>query len=72
MTAILIKDLPPQVHRRLKEAARKNRRSMTRQAVVILEDALLPPERIKWPKPIKPRFPLTDEWLRKAVREGRA
>ena len=40
MTGLLIKDFPPELHRRLKEEAERHHRSMTRQALVLLEQAL--------------------------------
>ena len=43
MTGLLIKDFPPELHRRLKEAAARSHRSMTRQALVLLEQALSAP-----------------------------
>ena len=40
MAGLLIKDLPTALHRRLKERAARNRRSLTREALVILEEGL--------------------------------
>jgi len=75
MAGLLIKDVPPQLHRRLKAEAKRHRRSMTRHALVLLEQALKPPvlpgDR-EWPEPVKGGFPLTDSWLREAIRAGRA
>lgn len=40
MATLQIRDLDEAVYRRLKERARRERRSLTRQAVVALEEAL--------------------------------
>lgn len=73
MPGILIKDVPPEIHQKLKERAARNRRSMTKEALHLLEWALLdekqqPPEP---PVPFRGNFPLTDEWIDRAKREGR-
>lgn len=72
MPALLIRNVPPAVHRRLKQVAKQNRRSVSGEVMVIIERSLPPPRRIRWPKPVEGRFPLTDEMIRQAVREGRA
>lgn len=71
MASLVLKNLPDNVHRRLKEEAARNRRSMTQQATLILEQALVSLPPLKSPSPIKPRRPFTHEWLMKAMREGR-
>lgn len=40
MSGLLIKDLPEDLHRRLKERAAAHRRSMSREALLILEGSL--------------------------------
>ena len=75
MPGLLIKDISPQLHRKLKAEARRHRRSMTRHALVLLEQALAQQSlrgAAEWPQPIKGRFPLTDQWLKDAIRAGRA
>ena len=71
MSAIVIKDVPKDVHRLLKEAAARNRRSMNQEALTILERALRPVPPLARIKPIKPRRPFTHDWLQRAIREGR-
>jgi hypothetical protein len=72
MPAILLKNVPPAIHRRLKKNAAAQRRSLQQETLFTLERGLidasvsLPP-----PIPIKTRIPLTDEWLRAAKNEGR-
>lgn len=65
MASLLLKNVPEHIRTALKEAAARSRRSMTQQALVILEQALRPLP------PIKPRRPFTHEWLLRAMREGR-
>jgi len=45
MPGLLLKDFPPELHRRLKQEAARNHRSMTRQALALLEQALTAPAR---------------------------
>jgi len=40
MASLMIRDLPVDLHERLKERARANRRSLNKEALVILEEAL--------------------------------
>ena len=40
MAGLMIRDLPEELHERLKERARANRRSLSKEAIVILEEAL--------------------------------
>lgn len=42
MATITLKDVPAELHRRLKEGAERNRRSMNSEALVCLEQVLLP------------------------------
>lgn len=73
MPGIMIKDVPPEIHQKLKERAARNRRSMTKEALSILELVLLREEfpKQELPEPIKTNFPITDEWLDAAKRWGR-
>ena len=40
MPGVLIKNVPPQLHERLKQRAARHRRSMNRELLVLLEEAL--------------------------------
>ncbi len=72
MPGFVIKDLPPKLHRKLKEQAARHHRSMTREVLAVLERALNNEERPRdAPPPFKGRFPLTDEFIAQARREGR-
>ncbi|MCU1274085.1 MAG: hypothetical protein JWO48_1516 [Bryobacterales bacterium] len=72
MPSLVIRNLSPELHQKLKAAAATHRRSMTQQAIVYLEEAInqtgthVPPTR-----PFKARIPLTDTILREAKRERR-
>jgi len=71
MPALVIKQLPEDLHRRLKNDAARHHRSMTQQAIVILESALgtVPP--IPSVRPVKLGVPLTNAFINRAKREGR-
>ena len=72
MPAFVIKDLPIEIHRRLKDEATQHHRSMTQQAIVILEQGLRRVQPVPAIKAYKGRFPLTNEFVNSAKREGRA
>jgi len=73
MPAILIKDVPTDVHAWLKEEAARNRRSMTQQAVVLLEALMTHPRAIQFPSPLALKgVPLTFQEIDHAKKEGRA
>jgi len=71
MASLVLKDLPRELHRRLKEVAHRNRRSMTQQAIVFLESALREVPPVVLPKPIKPLKRITGEMILESIREGR-
>jgi|GEM_PF-588812 len=74
MTALLIKDLPPELHRRLKQEASRYHRSMTRQALVLLEHALTAPTKNAATlllEPVKPATPLKSASVVSLIRRGR-
>ena len=70
MPGLLIKNVPPELHSKLKATARKHRRSMTQEALVILDRALAP-KVIHFPEPFEARKPLTQKMVSDAIREGR-
>jgi plasmid stability protein len=74
MTGLLIKDFPPELHRKLKESAARSHRSMTRQALVLLEQALSAPSQNSaglLPDPLKPATPLASGDVVAVIRENR-
>jgi plasmid stability protein len=71
MASILLKDVPTEVHRNLKDQAARNRRSMNQEALAILERALRPIPPLGPIRSVKPTRPFTQAWLSRAIREGR-
>jgi plasmid stability protein len=74
MAGLLIKDFPPELHRRLKEEAARYHRSMTRQALALLEQALSAPARNAadlLPEPLKLEKPVVPSDVVAVIREGR-
>jgi plasmid stability protein len=71
MASILIKDIPADLHERLREAAVRDHRSMTKEVIALLEAALAT-RPAELPPPIQAAFALTRDWLERAVAEGRA
>ena len=72
MPSLLIKDLTPELHRRLKRAAVIHRRSMAKEALVAMERGLEEVVPRSLPPPVKPTVPLTQAWLTKAIHAGRS
>jgi plasmid stability protein len=74
MPGLLIKDFPPELHRRLKQEAARYHRSMTRQALALLEQALAAPARDAadlLPDPLKPVKPVTPGDVVAVIRKSR-
>ena len=71
MPSLVIKNLPEEVHRKLKQQASRHHRSMTKEAIAILIEGLARPAVQDEPAPYKGRFPLTDEFIDAAKRVGR-
>jgi plasmid stability protein len=71
MASLLIKNVPPELHARLQETARRNHRSMTKQVIAILEVAL-GQEPTELPPLLKGAFPLDQDWLDRAIADGRS
>lgn len=74
MPGLLIKDFPEALHDKLKARAARNKRSMPKEALYLLEMALTDEEEERplfLPEPFDAGFLLTDEWLDQAKREGR-
>lgn len=72
MPSLVIKKLPADLHRKLKDQAARHHRSMTREAVALLEEALARSEGVREaPPPYRGRFPLTGDLIDQGKREGR-
>lgn len=76
MSTLVVRNLPEPLHEQLRERARANRRSLTKEVVVLIEQGLqAAPARaaIKLPAPIKLRQgPVTTAWIEQAIAQGRA
>jgi plasmid stability protein len=75
MSTLVVKNLPDELHERLRERAQRNHRSVTKEAIMLLEQGILAPAArrpIKLPPPIKLKGgPVTTEWIEAAIAEGR-
>lgn len=71
MPAIIIEDVPADLHRRLNEQAKRNHRSPDQELLSILEGTLRPVPPLAGVRPIQPKRPFDHEWLMRAMREGR-
>lgn len=72
MTDLLIRQMPDELHARLKQSARANRRSMNQEIIILLERSLAEEDPQPLPQPIRGAFLIDDEWLQKAREEGRS
>jgi len=71
MSSMLIKNIPEEIKKKLKEQAELNHRSMNKQVVSILEQAVARPGIGSLPPPVRLKFHPTDTWLSKAKSWGR-
>ena len=83
MPTLVVKSLPEPLHTRLREQAHRNHRSITKEAIVILERGLMGrstasigsgrrPLSSPLPPPLKLKGgPLTTEQIRAAIDDGR-
>jgi antitoxin FitA len=75
MPTLVVKNLPEKLHERLKAQAQQHHRSITKEAISLLEQGLLAkPGRV--PLPLPPPFllaggPLTIEQIEAAIEDGR-
>jgi len=66
MPGLSLKNMPDELHARLKESARMHRRSMTQEALEIIEQALqIGP--VLFPDPAKPNKPVRAAAIRRTV-----
>ena len=78
MSTLVVKNLPESLHTLLREQAQLNRRSITQEAIMVLEQGLLTlpasPKRraVTLPPPLKLKGgPVSTEWIEAAINEGR-
>lgn len=75
MSTLVLKNLPEQLHERLKAQAAEHRRSLTQEAILVLEQGLLTRPR-RAPLLLPPPYvlkggPLTIEQIEAAIEGGR-
>ena len=71
MSALLIKNMPPPLHARLRQRAANHHRSMNREAIAILERELECPTTAELPPPVKSLKPVDHEWIVQVIRDAR-
>lgn len=73
MSTLVIKNLPETLHRRLKDQAERNRRSVTQEAISLIESGITVPRIAPTlPPPVKLKGgPITTEEIEAAIAEGR-
>jgi hypothetical protein len=71
MSAVIVRDLPPVLHQRLKQEAVRHHRSMNREIIAILEKELQAPVRRDLPPPVKGQTPVDGRWIAQAIRDAR-
>lgn len=70
MASLLLKNIPDVLHKKLKQEAKKHRRSMMQEAIIILEESLsLSP--VSFPAPIKGNKLIIQEVIIDAIHEDR-
>lgn len=72
MASVLLKNVPEDLHRRLKEHAVRHHRSLNKEVIALLEGALGEPAPQPLPAPMPLKRRLTQAVLGRARREGRA
>jgi len=79
MSSVTLRDLPPELHKELKESAERNRRSLNAEILWRLENSIGPIRKVSIEE-IKDRiqrvheklsFTTTDDEIRNAIRQGR-
>ena len=71
MAALLIKNMPPELHQRLRRCAAEHHRSMNREVIAILERELATKAAPDLPPPIKLRKPVDPDWIVDIIRDAR-
>lgn len=71
MPSLILRNLPEEVHKRLRDRARRNHRSMTKEAVSILEHELVSAGPVKLPSVVHVSQPIPTDVIDQAIEEGR-
>ncbi len=71
MSALLIKNIPPLLHERLRRRAVVHHRSMNREVIAILERELDRTATMELPPPVKTLKPINHEEIVQMIRDAR-
>jgi plasmid stability protein len=71
MTALLVKNMPQELHEKLRRRAKTHHRSMNREVVAILERELERPNAQELPRPVKTGKPVDHDWIVQVIRNAR-
>jgi plasmid stability protein len=71
MSALLIKNMPPPLHERLRQRAAVHHRSMNREVIAILERELEQSTAAELPPPVKTLKPISHEEIVQMIRDAR-
>lgn len=71
MAALLIKNLPPPLHERLRRRAAEHHRSMNREVIAILEKEMEPAGPDRLPPLVKGKVQVDGRWVADAIRSDR-
>ncbi|HUX20749.1 MAG TPA: Arc family DNA-binding protein [Spirochaetia bacterium] len=71
MPSLVLRNVSVELHDLLKHRAERNHRSMTKEAVAILEKELAAPTALRLPDPVPAEPPLTVAEIAEAVKAGR-
>ena len=71
MSAVVVRDLPPILHQRLKKEAERHHRSMNREIIAIIEKELTGPALMDIRRPVVPSKPLSAAWVSETTRKMR-
>jgi len=69
--AIVVRDLPPAIHQRLKQEAERHHRSMNREIIAILEKELGATGSAPLPEPVQLKKAVDPRWIADMIREAR-
>lgn len=73
MAALVIRNLPEELHAKLKARAVRHHRSMNREAIALLEEALSENGGVREvPPPYQGNFPLSGDFIDDAKKKGRS
>ncbi len=73
MASLLIKNLPKTLHQKIRELALQHHRSMNKETIVLLEEAVTGAYQVgEFGQVFKGGFNLTQSFIDKAKRQGRA